>query len=215
MTELMIQKTFADIPTLHTDRMTLRRMKPSDSADMYEYAHQEPVTRYLLWDPHPSEFATREYLTRLQKRYHDGEFYDWALVLPDDGGTSEEKRKWFRFPVRREKMIGTCGFVSFSVENRSAEIGYVLNPDYWGQGYMPEAVRRVLSFGFCELGLNRIEARYMVGNEKSRRVMEKVGMTFEGVRRELLYVKGAYRDIGTCAILAAEYFRGEPSGKQA
>ena len=103
-------------------------------------------------------------------------------------------------------MIGTCGFTSLWPEDNRGEIGYVLNPAYWGQGIMSEAVSRVLAYGFAELGLNRIEARYMVGNEKSLRLMQHNGMTFEGVHKELMLVKGIYRDIGVCAILAQEYF---------
>ena len=65
-----------------------------------------------------------------------------------------------------------------------------------------------MRFGFSVLGLHRIEARYMVGNDASCRVMEKLGMHFEGVHREAMLVKGIYRDIGTYAILASE-FRAE------
>ena len=73
---------------------------------------------------------------------------------------------------------------------------------------MTEAAKRVLQFGFSVLGLHRIEARYMVENTPSRQVMKKLGMTFEGVKRSSMLVKGLYRDIGTCAILANE-FRAE------
>ena len=102
-------------------------------------------------------------------------------------------------------MIGTCGFAGVDCPNNRAEIGYVLNPRYRGQGLMPEAVRRVLRFGFDMMGLHRIEARYMIGNDASRRVMDKVGMHFEGIQREAMLVKGVYRDIGICAILAQEH----------
>ena len=53
------------------------------------------------------------------------------------------------------RMIGTCGFVRFDEENESAEVGYVLHPDYWGQGLAAEALREVLSFGFDRLELHR------------------------------------------------------------
>ncbi|MBQ3178700.1 MAG: GNAT family N-acetyltransferase, partial [Clostridia bacterium] len=86
------------------------------------------------------------------------------------------------------------------------EIGYVLNPSYWGMGIAPEAVSAVLRFGFTELHLHRIEARYMTGNTASRRVMEKVGMTYEGTARESMFVKGDFVSVGTCAILRSEYF---------
>ena len=68
-----------------------------------------------------------------------------------------------------------------------------------------EAVAKVIDYGFRTLRLNRIEARYMLGNEKSRRVMEKNGMTFEGVSREAMLVKGKYVSVGTCSILWKEY----------
>ena len=70
-----------------------------------------------------------------------------------------------------------------------------------------EAARRVLEFGFDMLALNRIEARYMVGNNASRRVMEKIGMTFEGVARAAVCKNGVYHDVGTCSVLESEFDR--------
>jgi ribosomal-protein-alanine N-acetyltransferase len=72
-------------------------------------------------------------------------------------------------------------------------------------GIAPEAVEAVLAYGFDRLLLHRIEARFMEGNDASLRVMEKVGMRFEGFRRESMLVKGSYRTIGTCSILFDEY----------
>ena len=106
-------------------------------------------------------------------------------------------------------MVGTCGFTSFSCPNDSAEIGYVFNPYYQGRGVATEAVRRVLTFGVEELGLHRIEARFIEGNTASRRLMERVGMTFEGYARESMRIKGRYRTIGTCAILRHEFLKGK------
>ena len=73
-------------------------------------------------------------------------------------------------------MIGTCGFTKFDYSNNAAEIGYVLNSDYWGKGYCSEAVSKIIEFGFESLKLHRIEARYMKENIRSRNVMEKCGM---------------------------------------
>ena len=75
----------------------------------------------------------------------------------------------------------------------------------WGQGIAAEALERVLQFGFEELKLHRIEAKFMEENERSRHVMEKVGMTFEGYNRESMRIKGRYVTVGVCAILAAEW----------
>ena len=182
---------FSKMPELETPRLILRAARVSDARDMFEYAKDPEVTRYLLWKPHPDESYTRSYLEYLAGRYRIGAHYEWVVA------DKETKR-----------MIGTCGFASIDCANNCAELGYVLNPAYRGRGLILEAAQRVLQFGFCVLGLNRIEARYMVENTASLRVMEKLGMQFEGVAREGMLIKGLYRDIGKCAILAKD-FRAE------
>ena len=188
MKQELIHRVFAHIPELSTRRLTLRRMRIVDDEDMYDYARLPEVTRYLLWSPHPDRAYTREYLKYVATRYAAGTFYDWAL---------EEKASG--------RMIGTCGFASIDAQNESAEIGYVLHPRVWGQGIAAEAVRAVMAFGFDRLLLERIEARFIRGNDASLRVMQKVGMTFEGYHRQSLLLKGVRRDIGYSAILASEY----------
>ena len=183
----MVYKVFSAIPELHTERLLLRRMMVSDCYDMYEYASNPAVTRYLTWSPHPDREYTKEYLQYIANHYKLGNFYDWAVILKEEN-----------------KMIGTCGFTRFHMSHDAAEIGYVINPAYRGREIADEAVRAVMKFGFETLGLHRIEAKYIMGNEASRRVMEKVGMTFEGVRRGEMLIKGEYRDIGVCAILRGE-----------
>ena len=98
-------------------------------------------------------------------------------------------------------MIGTCGFTRFDPPNNSAEIGYVLNPAYRHMGIATEAASAIIRFGFNELLLHRIEARYMKGNDASRRVMERLGMSFEGEIREALYHNGEYKTVGICSII--------------
>ena len=183
-----IYRVFSHLPELTTERLTLRKMLVADTSDMYEYASRPDVTTYLTWQPHPDRDYTREYLQYLGGRYNAGMFYDWAVIYEPDC-----------------KMIGTCGFTSFKCSSDSAEVGYVLNPEYWGRGIAVEALERVLAFGFEDMGLHRIEARFMDGNDRSRRVMEKVGMTFEGTLREGMLVKGNYVSVGICSILESEW----------
>lgn len=183
-----LYRLFSRIPVLETERLLLRKMKVSDAEDMYDYAKREELTKYLLWSPHNSFFYTKDYLKYVESRYSVGDFHDWAVVEKDSG-----------------RMIGTCGFTSIDTQHNSGEIGYVLNPDFHGKGYGTEAAKRVVAFGFDNLELHRIEARFMEGNRASFRVMEKLGMTFEGFKREAMLVKGAYRTIGVSAILRSEY----------
>ena len=184
---------FSHMPNLETERLILRPMRVSDTADMFAYAHDPGVTQYLLWRPHPDPAYTRSYLEYVAGRYRIGTCYEWAVVCREDG-----------------HMIGTCGFANVDCAHNTGEIGYVINPAYRGRGFATEAVRRVLRFGFDVMGLHRAEARYILGNDASRRVMEKAGMTFEGVRRESMLIKGSYRDIGVCAVLAKEFRAAEP-----
>ena len=183
-----IYKIFSKIPQLDTERLILRRMKPSDSEAMFDYAKRDKVTEYLAWSPHKSEDYTRQYLEYISRHYAIGDFYDWAVVDRESG-----------------KMIGTCGFTRFDFQNDSAEIGYVLNPDFWGREIALEAAREVMRFGFETLALNRIEAKFLSGNDSSFKVMQKLGMSFEGTRRSAMLIKGKYRDVSVCSILRSEY----------
>lgn len=182
-----VYNLFSHIPVLETEHLILRGMKVSDAADMYAYAKLPAVSEYLLWSPHEDIRHTTDYLTYVSRRYRTGDFFDWAIVDKQSG-----------------HMIGTCGFTSFRFESDVGEIGYVLNPAYQGRGLATEAVRRIMRFGFEELQLHRIEARFMEGNVRSLRMMERVGMRLEGYARESMKVKGRWRTIGTCAILASE-----------
>jgi len=175
-------------PVLNGDRIVMRKITKTDAQDMYDYACDPEVTRYLLWQPHESLSYTKRYLDEVMRQYKAHNFFDFAIVCKEDG-----------------RMIGTCGFTRLDPVNHSAEIGYVLSPAYWGRGIASEAVEIILRFAFCNLGVHRVEARYMPGNAASRRVMEKKGMVFEGVERDAIYVKGVYQDVGKCAILRSEY----------
>ena len=179
---------FAKDPVLTSERLILRKLTKNDAADIYAYAGDPEVSRYLLWSAHSSLAVTKRYLDQAVRQYRHGDLFDFAVVLR-----------------KENRVIGTCGFTSCREASSAGEVGYVLSPAYRGQGLATEAVMLLLRWGFCHLKMNRIEARYMVENTASRALMERCGMKPEGVFRQLLYVKGAYRDIGVCAILRSEF----------
>lgn len=183
-----IASHFVKPEKLHTERLLLRAMSVKDVDDMFEYACLPLVTRYLLWAPHESPSYTKHYLKRVVTAYRKGEFFDWGVEL-----------------LSEKKFIGTCGIAAVDIANNRAEIGYVFNPKYWNCGYASEAVGEVIRYCFEVLDFNRVEARYMLGNDASRRVMEKCGMKFEGVTRGAIFVKDGYCDVGVCAVLASDY----------
>ena len=181
-------KIFQNIPTLRTERFILRRIVRDDIDDIYDYSSNPETSRYLLWYPHDDLSVTRAYFKIINRKYKNGTFYDWGIVDAVSG-----------------KMIGTCGFTAINELDNRAEIGYVINPSYKGRGIATEVVRRVIRFGFEVLGLERIEARYIIGNDASRRVMEKCGMSFEGIHKHAVRAKGRYFDVGVCAVIAGEH----------
>ncbi len=183
-----LSKLFSYIPTLETERLVFRALKRADLYDVHEYASNPKTSQYLLWEPHDSLDYTREFIEIVISKYKSGEYNDWAIVHKED-----------------DKMIGTCGFTKIDEENNVVEIGYVINPAYWGMGIATEAVERIIDFAFEELQANRIEAKFIYGNDASLAVMQKVGMKFEGYQREAMLVKGKYRTIGISSILKREY----------
>ncbi|MGN1096082.1 MAG: GNAT family N-acetyltransferase, partial [Eubacteriales bacterium] len=135
---------------------------------------------------------THNYLKFVQTQYSSGNFFDWAITLSGEG-----------------RMIGTCGFSSFDAANNAAEIGYVLNPDFWGRGIASEAALRIISFGFGAMGLHRIYVRIMEGNTGSERVAQKCGMRHEATLKSALLVKGEYRTIKIYSVLRDEFYSSE------
>ena len=190
MKKEIIYNIFSKMPTLETERFLLRKLSLDDTDDMFEYANKSEVTEFLTWSPHPDKAFTFDYLAYLQNRYKSGDFFDWAIVYKESG-----------------KMIGTCGFTRFFFQHNGAEIGYVVNPEYHGQGIATEVVGRVIRYGFENLALERIEGKFMIENQASRRVLEKNQMMFEGIRRKGMLIKGIYRDVGTCAIIREDFFQ--------
>lgn len=179
---------FSSLPTLRTPRLSLRKLRLRDAADLYEYACDPEVARHVLWEAHQSVAQSRRFLLGAIRQYRKGLPASFAITLNDTG-----------------KMIGTIGFMWINTDHKSAEIGYSLSRAYWNQGIMTEALREVLRFGFEELMLNRIEAQHETDNPASGRVMMKAGMRKEGILRQRLINKGKKVDVALYAILQNDW----------
>ena len=171
-------------PTLKTERLILRPLRMRDDRDMFAYAQDPEVSRHVLWEAHRSIGETRRFLRYAIRQYRRGFPGSLAIEWKASG-----------------RMIGTVGFMWINGEYKSAEVGYSLSRDYWNRGIMTEALRAVLAYGFDQLNLNRIEAQHAVENPASGRVMEHVGMRYEGTLRQRLRNKGRYVDVKLYAIL--------------
>lgn len=103
------------------------------------------------------------------------------------------------------ELIGNCGVRLKSPDAREADIGYELNPEFWGRGYASEAAHAMVEFGFTELGVHRIWSWCIADNTASARVLEKLGMRQEGRLRENEYFKGRRWDTLVYGILESEW----------
>lgn len=112
-----------------------------------------------------------------------------------------------QFSIRNGKeIIGLIGFKDTDTVNKKTEIGYWLSFDHQGKGIMTQAVRKLLSYAFHDMQMNRVTIRAAVENHKSRSIPERLGFKQEGVERDgELLVDNVYTDIAVYSMLQKEY----------
>ena len=176
------------IPIIETKRLILRDIRPSDAQSIYYYGKEEKVAQYVLFNRHENIDDTKTFINTTLEGYRKGEHYVWAIEWKETG-----------------EMVGTCGLHNTGTPHKSAEMGYVISPDFWNRGIATEAGKALLDFGFNTLKLHRICARYFEGNDASGRVMEKLSMIKEGVQREAVLNNNKYFNILVYSILASEF----------
>lgn len=174
--------------TLKTERLTLRRFVIGDAYAMYNnWAADEKVTKYLSWDIHPSPEATIELLAKWVSDYDNPEIYNW--VIEYDG-----------------VIIGSINLHSIASRQERCEIGYCIGSKWWNKGITTEAVSGVIRFAFEELNANKVCALHDTENIGSGRVMQKNGMTQEGLLRQHSMRKDGTRgDLACYGILRNEW----------
>ena len=182
-------------PSLKTPRLLLRAVRPRDDVALFDYARDPEVARYTTWEAHSSLADAQQFLAHVLDNYRVGKIGYWAIEHQSE-----------------KKLIGAIGLHGDIVPGQvvefldaRAELAYVLARPYWNQDLMTEAALAVLEFGFSQWKLNRIEARCLVENAASARVMEKLGMKYEGTLRQQIYIKGAFRDLKIYAILKSDW----------
>jgi len=161
-------------------------LKETDVDDLFEFTSDERVTAHMTWDTHLEKDATIDFIHFIMEQYEYGESADLGIIYAG-------------------KLIGICAFIDWNETDRSAEVGYLLNHSFWGKGFMVEAMQAMLHYGFTVKGFNRIEARCNDDNANSERVMQKLGMQYEGTLRKDKYIKGKYRNTKIYSILSEEY----------
>lgn len=172
---------------IETDRLILRRFELSDAQAMFDHwASDDEVTKYLTWPTHTEVSVTERILGEWVLQYEDTSFYNWAIVLKENG----------------PEPIGNISVVRWDGEVPA--MGYCLGRRWWHQGIMSEALGAVLDFLFCRVGVERVEAEHDTNNPHSGGVMRKCGMIFDGVREKAGQNNQGVVDMACYTIKASE-----------
>src|SRR5262245_13405706 len=175
-------------PTLTTARLVLRPLMMADAPDVQRLAGAREVASTTLRIPHPYEPGMAEQWIRThQEAYERGELGHCAIVR------------------RADNTLMGCIGLRIDQPYAHAELAYWLGVPFWNQGYCTEAARAIVQYGFEVLRLHRIYASYMTRNPASGRVMQKIGMTYEGCLRQHVQKWGVFEDLAIYGILQSEY----------
>jgi ribosomal-protein-alanine N-acetyltransferase len=155
--------------SISTGRLILRKPRLEDAESIFRnYASDSEVTRFLVWRPHSQLDQTREFISACIRSWQ------------------EEER--FPFVICQAGSVEAIGMIELRLEEFKADIGYVLARNYWGRGYMTEALRALIAWCFEQPWIYRVWAVCDTENLASARVMEKAGLQREGrLRREIIH----------------------------
>lgn len=185
---------------LKTERLILREFDPSDWKAVLAYQSDPRYLRFSHWTER-SEDEARAFVSM---------FLGWQREVPR---SKYQLAIGLREPDSGEYgLIGNCGIRMEHSDASEAEIGYEIDPRYWGKGYATEAARAIVRFGFQELDLHRISAWCIAENVASAHVLEKVGLCREGRLREREWMQGRWWDTLIYAILVDEWRERRPPG---
>lgn len=174
-------------PTLRTPRLVLRPFQLADAAVVQRLAGDPSVADTTMNIPHPYlDGLAESWIASHAAGWEDRSSVTFAVVGPDGA---------LRGAVR----------LQIADKHKRGELGYWIGVPYWGQGLATEAVLGVLAWAFEQLELNRVQATHLARNPASGRVMQKAGMTCEGLHRESFRKNGRFEDIAEYAILRRDW----------
>lgn len=168
---------FDQFPNIGTKNLVLNSFIIQDAEEIFKIRSDDRVTKYLDRDNHKSVEESRSMVQSIIKSYEDKTGISWII----------------REKISSE-IVGYIGYWNLIRENVRAEIGYALKPEYWGKGYMSEALLKVIEFGFNEFKLHSIIGNVNPQNKRSIKLLEKYGFKKEAHFREDYLYNGKYLD---------------------
>ena len=156
-------------PNIYTARLKLRSPSFLDVNDLFDLCSDPDASKYADWSPHNNKGETRDYIAWLKRKVSRGSF-TWVIENTEE-----------------QKVIGTISITEMDYSGKIATIGYTLAKGYQHKGFATEAVQGLIKYLFDDLFCERVQAKVMVQNTPSIRLLERVGM-----KKDALLKKGAY-----------------------
>lgn len=151
-----IKFPFTSFPVLQSERLSFNPISESDADRLLAIRSHESVMQYIKRTPIKDTVGMSDFIARIQRGFAEHKIIFWIIRQQSD-----------------DKIIGTMSLWHFTDDKTEAEVGYEFHPDYWGQGFADEAIKRILSFGFDVLELQKIEAFTHRDNEASKKLLLK------------------------------------------
>ncbi|MEO8532729.1 MAG: GNAT family N-acetyltransferase [Flavobacterium sp.] len=173
----MLEFNFTPFPVIETERLLLKRITNDDVKEVFELRSDPETMKYI---PRPLVKTTEdalEHIAMIEEKIVTNVGINWGITLKDN-----------------PKLLGIIGYYRIQPENYRAEIGYMLLPEFHGQGIIPEAVNKLIRYGFDDLKLHSIEAVIDPENLASEKVLEKCGFVKEAHLKEAEYYEGVFLD---------------------
>lgn len=173
-----------DFPIIETERLILRRLNVNDGKRILEIFSDEEIMKYYGKYPIHELSEALSLIDKLNSNFDEGRGIRWAIELKNN-----------------QELIGTCGLHSWNKVNARIEVGYELHKNYWGNGFVREAVQEVTNYAFESLDIHRIEALTYPENISSIKSLEALGFAYEGELRGYAYFREMHQDLKMFSLL--------------
>ena len=166
----MLSLNFSPFPELTTGRLRIRQLQAEDANEIFKLRSDERVNRFIGRPDCKSIEEANAFINKINRSISNNESMYWGIALKENN-----------------KLVGTICLWNLQPENYRSEIGYELQPEFWGKGIMREAMATVLNYAFETVRLHSIEANTDPDNYQSASVLEKNGFIKEGHFKESIY----------------------------
>jgi [ribosomal protein S5]-alanine N-acetyltransferase len=175
-------------PKFRTERLNLRPFQLTDSLQVQELVKDGEIAETTTIFPYPlPDGYANEWIHSTHKAMGKGESFHFAII-------------------NNQNILIGCIYLFINKRHNKGEIGYWLGKPFWNKGYCTEAGEVIIKFGFEELGLNRIYADAFTKNPASSKVMQKLGLKYEGLLKQSCLYKGVYEDVVIYGVTKSDFY---------